>query len=472
MEEIKRNYWINALFWGVMIIGIPVSVRADLTDIILQFHPYVSVQETYTNNVNLTPKDKKDEYITTVTAGLRYTSNLTRSGLTGEFIPVEGKTAGADLNFNVGGVYYAKGTTSNYISLSGMLNAFYALAPRLTFKATEYIMRSDESLEQSYPGASAPVYVPGTFIDLTNLYLAGTQRQRSIWLRNVFSPSIDYKLSEEGTVGLTYRNNIYTNQSSIAENSQENFISPRVTYWFDIRNGILLQYGYDNGHFERSPDLTAHMALGKYTYRFNPRTSIFGQYTFSRYTFDQSNTTGSLNTLAFTDHDVHSPTLGISHQFSPSLSGTAQFGYFWELPERGKEYSGPVVNVALTQTEGRTTYTLLIQGGYQENYFTAENLGFTNIYQAVGIVTYRPMEKLTTSLSGTLAWDKSRVQGTTALATSDQKDTIWVVGGNVSYALFRWLNLSLNLSYKQDRANVSARDYEEFRAMLGVQATL
>jgi hypothetical protein len=87
------------------------------------------------------------------------------------------------------------------------------------------------------------------------------------------------------------------------------------------------------------------------------------------------------------NHDVHSPTLGISHQFNPSLSGTAQFGYFWELPETGKGYTGPVVNLVFTQIDERTTYTLLLQRGYQENYFTAENLGPKEVYQAMATVT-------------------------------------------------------------------------------------
>ena len=59
----------------------------------------------------------------------------------------------------------------------------------------------------------------------------------------------------------------------------ENYINPRLTYWFNIRNGVSFEYGLTLGNFQRSPDLVGHMATGRYTYRFNPRTSIFGEYT-------------------------------------------------------------------------------------------------------------------------------------------------------------------------------------------------
>jgi len=50
-------------------------------------------------------------------------------------------------------------------------------------------------------------------------------------------------------------------------------------------------------------------------------------------------------------------------------------------------------------------------------------------------------------------------------------DQIWGVGGNASYQILRWLNLSLDLSHRENRSNISDRDYSEYRGMLRATAT-
>ena len=50
-----------------------------------RFHPYISLKEEYNDNLNLTPTNKSDDYITTVQPGIRF-SNM-------------GKQAGVDLDY-------------------------------------------------------------------------------------------------------------------------------------------------------------------------------------------------------------------------------------------------------------------------------------------------------------------------------------------------------------------------------------
>ena len=123
----------------------------------------------------------------------------------------------------------------------------------------------------------------------------------------------------------------------------------------------------------------------------------------------------------------------------------------------------------LTQRAGDTTYTLLLRGGYQLSYYTAENLGFVQYYTVLGAVTHRLMDKTTVGLSGSVEWDKYKL-GTLGLTNADQKDTIWTLNGNVAYALLKWLNLSLNLSYQENHSNISTGDYTEFRSLVRAEA--
>jgi hypothetical protein len=124
--------------------------------------------------------------------------------------------------------------------------------------------------------------------------------------------------------------------------------------------------------------------MGRYTYRFNPRTLIFGRYAYSSLNYDSP----------AIDYDIHRPSLGISHSFSSTLRGSAQAGYYWQNPERGTSAHGPYFDISLLQRADKTTYTISFQGGYAEDYFTAENLGFTKYYRGIGRIGHQRLAEM------------------------------------------------------------------------------
>ena len=459
----------------LLLIGIGQDARADLPEILLKFQPYIWAEEAYTNNVDLTQKNTKSDFITTISPGIRF-STLAKSPVTGESKqppPLAGELGwrpateeekvGLEFDYRPGFVYYLKETDNNYISQNGTLNAWYTVASKLTFRLSEYLIRSEEPLEPAYPGY-APTYISGTFVDLTSLNLPGSQQRRFVYFRNVVNPSVEYAYARDSVVSVGYRNNIYRTEDPAGEDSQENFINPKLTHWFDIRNGILLDYGLSFGTFQRSPDLTGNAIRGRYTYRFNPRTSLFGEYSFLLRSFDPPGV----------DYQVQSPSIGLVHAFSPTLSISVQAGYYWQNPEKGSGNSAPNYVVLLTQRDARTTYSLLAQGGYRENFFATGNTnqGFMIYHSAVGAVTHQFTEKITGTLSGSYEYDKSGVvEMSGPIIPVSRTDQIWRATGGLRYQWLRWLNLSVNLSYTGDDSNISANDYTELRAMFRVEAT-
>ena len=185
-----------------------------------------------------------------------------------------------------------------------------------------------------------------------------------------------------------------------------------------------------------------HAVTGRYTYRFNPRTSVYGEYTYLLRDFEPPSN----------DYDVHRPSLGISHSFSPTLSGSAGVGYYWENPDRGSTTGGVYYNVSLSQRAEKTTYTISFQGGYTEEYFTAENLGFTKYYSGIGTISHQLLEKVSVGLFSSYEWTKH---------SAGQIDRIWGVGGNASYQIWRFLLLSLDVSHRENHSKISDREYSE-----------
>jgi hypothetical protein len=432
--SLYRNFAFCILQFAIFIFVLSSIARADVGDFLSIFHPSLTVQEEYTDNLNLTSTNRQDEWITTISPGLKI-STLPGSADT----PAK---YGIDLDYRLGLVFYAHNFQDNYISHSGALNTWFSLSPRLTFRLRDYIVRSQEPRERAYNAEALP-----------EQFLLGTQRERSIYIRNAVEPSVAYQFGKEDRFELNYRNMIYQNQSSLSEDSQENYINPRLTYWFNIRNGIILEYGFTHGDFEKSPDFDGHMARGRYTYRFNPRTSTFVEYTFTRRDFDPPSI----------DYDVNNPSLGFEHAFTPTLTGRIQVGYFWQKTENGSSTNGFSYNVGLTQSAEKTTYTLSVQGGYTEDYFTAENLGFTKYHTAIATISHRPHQRVTLGVSGSL--------GRTEYA-SDRKDWIYRAGGNVSLQVFRWLSLSLEASHSGNDSNTDNTDYIENRAIFRINAAI
>jgi uncharacterized protein (PEP-CTERM system associated) len=143
-------------------------------------------------------------------------------------------------------------------------------------------------------------------------------------------------------------------------------------------------------------------------------------------------------------------------------------GYYQANPKKGSTVDGPFFDVLFTQRAQRTTYTLSLQGGYTEDFFTAENQGFVQYYRAIGRITHQLLQRMSVGLYSSYEWDKypgSEVDNKTP------KDQIWAVGGNASYQILRWLTVLLDVSHRGNHSNISERDYSEYRGMLKVTAT-
>jgi hypothetical protein len=436
----RRIGWVNWILLTLFFIGIPSFVHADISDILLKFYPYITAQEEYSTNILLsTNRNKLDDWITTVTPGL-------------QFSHLEAGRVGIDLDVNGGYNYYAKNNGFSYWSASGRLDSWYAVTPSLTFRLRDYLIRSDAARENVY---NNQYNADGQYIGNTQpgQYLLSTvSGVQAIYLRNVVEPSMEYRFGKENLFSLLYRNNIYRNENPLFEDSMENTLNPKLTYWFDINNGVSLDYYLTWNTYQNSPDQLVNGVTPRYTYRFNPKTSIFAEFHFEYEDFKSPGV----------DYYVYNPSLGIEYKFSPTLTGLAQGGYWWNIPKGGSKSEGPFFDLSLTQRAARTLYTLAFQGGYEEDYITAQNLGFTKHYRGYGTINHQ----FTGRLSGQLTGSMERVWY--SAEADNRKDWIWDARVGASYELFQWLTVALEGSYRGANSNISIRDYTEFSGLFRI----
>ena len=82
------------------------------------------------------------------------------------------------------------------------------------------------------------------------------------------------------------------------------------------------------------------------------------------------------------------PASGMTFAITPTLNASAQAGYFWTEPKTGEGKSGYSYKGELTNIDPRTTYKMSLQGGYTEDFFTAENLGFNRYHRLTGSLNH------------------------------------------------------------------------------------
>lgn len=413
------------------------SANVYAVDILKQTHPYVSVRGEYSDNLDLTYENEKDDFYTTVSPGIRFSNMDDRSGV--------------DLDASVGYVFYSQYDDRNYLSANASLDAKYLTGSHFNFYLRDTCIRSDDPREREFFTTAAD-----------NRFVLATERQRAVYWRNVVEPTVEYQFGPENLIGVKYRNNYYRAEDIENNDSIENFVSPFLTYWFNQQHGISLDYAYTNGYFEADPDLNGHRVSGAYMYRFSPKAtgSLKGAYTKQAYSED------------LMDYEIYETSLGITYLFSPTLTASAEVGYYWQNPEVGNTDDGVTFNVNITQRTPRTTYILSLQGGYIVDQFTSENLGFRKYYRATGSITHFLDRQLSIGCLGSV--ERSEEPETRSVSDPGLEETIWRAGANVTYLPFQWLNISLGYNYVQNDTNAFYEltdAYTENRVMLSVTAT-
>jgi hypothetical protein len=454
----KKRDWLKGLAFVLFLFSFPAAALADWVDVMRKFQPRISLMEEYTDNLFYTKTNTVDDFITTISPGLTFSSSpmVTSTPSAGpSFSSAMGPSSssagrkepkyGLDLDYAPGFVFYAHNSNFNYISHSGTLNAWYTFGRNFTLRLWDNVIQSKNPLE-GYAAVPQQPQPPG-------IYYPAVNQNGYTYLRNIVSPSLIYQFGREDLIELNFTDNYYHSQNPGVGTILLDSVTPRFTYWFTINHGIVLEYTYMTGRYDFQPDFTGHRTRGRYTYRFDAQTSIFAQYIYDNLNYDSPGV----------DYYVNSPSVGITHAFSPTLTGRAQVGYFLRNPEQGKSTSGPTVDLGINQRTMRTTLDLSLLGGYSADLSSAQTLGFFQYYLAIGRFSYELAARTSVGFFGSVGWYDYADQG--------RKDWIWRTEGNFSYQPLRWLTTSFVVYHQEDDSDLSTVGYKENRAMVRLTAT-
>jgi hypothetical protein len=165
--------------------------------------------------------------------------------------------------------------------------------------------------------------------------------------------------------------------------------------------------------------------------------------------------------------------VGLSYIFSPTLTASAQAGYYWLDSEIGQNNSGMTFKADITKRDERTIFVLSAQGGYTQDLFTSQNLGFVKYYRATGSITHFLDRRFSIGCLGSIERTERDPQPLDP-ADPGRRDLTWGAGANAAYQPLKWLRIALEYTYNQRTTNFrfeANEEYVENRAMLTLTAT-
>lgn len=376
------------------------------------FTPRISVQEQYDDNIDLTRNNKKSDWITTVGPGFN--------------LGIDSEHTKLSLDCSGGYSFYAKDSSGDTTVLGSTLSLDQQLSSRLSVKLSDALVRTEDP------------------ITTENGVVTDVSRQRRVQYRNTGEAGLSYQFGPENRATVGYRNRLLESRSDQDEDSLGNEGFFTLATWFGRRFGTELTGGVTRGAFDQPNDFTGTPTEDFYNYdggitlnyRWEPSRRIYTRYQILDHRFDQ--TSKETDTQ---DYLIHQGTLGTSLALGPYTTFDADGGYWFQDVDGGRNRDGFAFNTALSTRQERLTLRVGGSGGYDESYFTSENLGFSKYYQAFGNADYQLTQALALFAFGSYRWQEYYDTGD---EETDRTDKTWQTTAGFRCSFLRYLTLSLD----------------------------
>jgi hypothetical protein len=420
LSRFKLAYLLAGL---ILFTGVPAHAQTRI-----EVTPMITVSETYDDNINLTRTNKVSDYITVVTPGVAL--NLSR------------EHTNLQLNYAPSFYRYAENDDLNYTAQSAGLNFGQDLVQGLRFNLADTYLQSEDPLQ-----------------DPQNIQ--GLRQTRNKYWTNITNASFGYTFGAQSQVNVGYSYYYYRNDEITLDDSTVQNPYANLTYWFDVKNGAEVTYGYTDAQFTRddnllaASDYTSNAAGMRYLRRFTPNSKGYVGYNYATFDYER---------FLPQDFGVHSGLVGLDHSFSPEYTVAASVGYFIRVNEITDNQDGPTYSASLIRRFAGGSITVGGNGGWSyENLQQGVGLtsGFSQYYGGYVNGTYEILERV--NIYGGLSYRHDKY-------TLDKSDYF---RGNcgVRWDFLRYYFVALDYSYIDRSEDLGLNEYTDNRIMLSIGAS-
>ena len=343
-------------------------------------------------------------------------------------------------------MWYAKEDGNNTVRHAGTLTFGRDLTQHLRFDLTDTYLYTEEPISAIVVGAEgASVRV--------------NPRDRYPYQINTGSASFNYLFGAENNLTAGYRNAFLDNKGKnlddfrIPDDRMLQTPFAALAYWFNIKNGIELNYEFVKADFRRQDsfeprdDYTGNWAEIRYLYRFTPHTTGSVAYDYTTRVFDGETE----------DYALHEASIGLEHAFSPDLSVSLTVGYIAQTNEFFDNRSIPSYEASLTKTFERGSFTVSGSSGVTEDVLDTRGRGLNRYWRAEVGVEYQILERLRGNVGGYYDRNKNELHS---------EWQTWTGNCGLVWDFLRWYSLSLDYTYVDRIDDVELLGYTDNRVML------
>ena len=414
------------LTWILTVASGDAAMRSTLT-------PRVSLQGQYDDNIGLTPENEIEDWITLVSPGLSYV--------------LDSKTTSLDLDYEAGFAFYRENPSRDTTRHRGRVTWDQELSRRFSLQLNDVFIVSED-----------PITVfEGQIVDIL--------QDREKQYRNIGDVGLSWQFGAEDLITAGYRNYYFESDSNRTEDSRANEGFLNLDTWFVEQFGINLTANLSRWNFLQPEGFTGLLPSEDFyqygagltgNYRWRPSRRVYARYSLLRQDFDR--TVPGITE----DYWVHEVVFGFGFTFSPQTEFAIDAGHYVQDFEDRKGRDGPAFNASLNTRTQRASFSITGNIGYDIDYGTTTNFGFTEVRGVFGSADYLLKENLRAFVSGDYRWrDYIEV---------DRTDETWGARVGAAYSFWRWFTVTLEGGHAERTSTSSAAEFRDNRVTLRLTA--
>lgn len=405
------------------------------------FTPRAAVTEEYNDNIDLDRKNKKDDFITTVTVG--------------GTLELLGQMSGLRLSYDPSYSFYADNDEYDGWAHNLVGSAWHNFSRQTRLDLTNFFLYTKDPLADD-----------GVEDDRGNIIVQGNdrRRERDTYFRNNARARLSHQFGPENSTYAQFVHGMIKYDDPTEEDSQEFSPSAGLTYWFSTWTGMDLEGVYTRGLYDESDssDFNNYMSRLRLNQRFSSQYGVYGEYKHIYRDFDNS-AIGS-GTDQDQDYMVYAPSVGGFYQFDPTLTASLGIGWFYQQIENGKDEQGPFVSTDINKLWDFQHWSIRTRAssGIDSQDFSGDNQGFERYAQGEIIGRYNFTRDLFSDCN-------LRYRYSDYLNSEDGEiDHRYTADVGLGYSITRWMTLRLSYQFNKLDAVNSTDDYEQNRVLFTV----
>lgn len=397
--------------------------------------PRLAITGEYTDNIGQDETNPQSDVINTVSPGVTYS--------------LTGATRGLTLSYDPSLAYHAEREESFSTRHAATLNAYDQMTRASRFELRDSFTLTDDptpTRDPTFQRTDEPAPTEDTTI----------RRGTEPYYTNFANARFLHRFGPTDLLFLAYTHSMLQNEDPNLEDNTRHIPEAGVTYYFNPRYGIEANARYSRGDFSGegetvSDSINELYMRSRLIRRFSPRLGLFVQYALTRMAFEGNDP----------DYQVHDVSVGFDYNPSETVSVSMGGGYFYRTIDDGDPTGGYVVRGDMAKRFARGAVRLSGGIGYDQAFYGAENLGFTEFREILVAGTY----EFTRTLSGEVS---ASYRNSSYTDVADREDTVAAFLAGLNYRLRPWLLASLRYVHRTVDSNQVGGGYDENRVSLSL----